>query len=325
MKKTNDSEAGLWAIVLAGEQGNRLRDLTTLGSETVPKQFCALRGEVSLLRRALRRAARMVPETHIRVVVSAEHRRWWERELEDLPPVSTVVEPRDRGTAAGLLLALTKILRQDPEAVVMLLAADHHVEKEWVLHAALHQGVAIVRAAPERVVLLGIAAEEDSDPEFGWILPSRGYLPFGPAAVERFLEKPGAAEAASLRAQGGLHNSFQLVARASTLRDLFAERLPDTAEVFRRWRGGWQGLANLYARLPSHDLSREILEPSVGRLWVVPVPPCGWTDLGTPERVARCLRSNGKPSSPAPTLLPLRPGFVAPLDLSRCLVGAPPR
>ena len=61
---------GLWAIVLAAGQGSRLRGMTTLGNEAVPKQFCALRGDVSMLRRALQRAARRVPETQIRVVVA---------------------------------------------------------------------------------------------------------------------------------------------------------------------------------------------------------------------------------------------------------------
>jgi len=46
-----------WAIILAGGDGTRLRSLTT--DETgvsVPKQFCSLRGDRSLLHEALARA-----------------------------------------------------------------------------------------------------------------------------------------------------------------------------------------------------------------------------------------------------------------------------
>jgi mannose-1-phosphate guanylyltransferase len=297
--------------------------MTNLGGEPVPKQFCALHGDVSMLRLALQRAARFVPETHLREVVAAEHRKWWEKELEDLPPPTVVAQPRDRGTAAGVLLPVTRVLRHDPEAVVVLLPADHHVEREWILQTAIHQGVAIVRADPGRVVLLGVTPQEDDDSELGWIVPSRRYLPFGPAAVDRFRDKFGAAEAASLRAQGALVNTFLLVALASTLRALYEELLPNVAAPFRRWRGGWQGLKKLYELIPSHDLSKDLLEPAISRLWVVPVAPCGWTDLGTPERVARCLRSNGKPPSPAPALLQPRPGFVVPLDLSRSPIATP--
>ena len=61
----------------------------------------------------------------------------------------------------------------------------------------------------------------------------------------------------------------------------------DVAEAFLRWRGDEPTLRGIYQQIPSHDFSRHLIEPSVDRLWVVPVPPCGWSDLGTPERVAR--------------------------------------
>ncbi|HEX4498240.1 MAG TPA: sugar phosphate nucleotidyltransferase [Thermoanaerobaculia bacterium] len=311
-------EKGLWAIVLAAGRGTRLQGITTVGGEAVPKQFCALRGDVSMLRRALQRAAMLVPEPRIQVVVAAEQRKWWERELEDLAPASVVEQPRDRGTANGVLLPLTAIHRQDPEGMVVLLPADHHVGREWILQAALGQAVAAVHAHPEKVVLLGMTPEE-TDPEFGWIVPRRNDLPTEPAAVERFREKPDAEEASALIAQGALVNSFVLAARVGTLLSLFERHLPELPALFRRWRGDAAGLRRLYEHLPTFDFSREILEPSVDRLAVVSVPPCGWSDLGTPARVARCLETDRK--EPAPVLLPARHGFVPPVDLSRRLAG----
>jgi mannose-1-phosphate guanylyltransferase len=262
--------------------------MTTLGAKSVPKQFCALRGGLSMLRLALERAARFVPATHLRVVVAAAHRKWWEIELADLPPPSVVLQPRDRGTAAGVLLPVTKILRHDPGAVVVLLPADHSVEREWVLQTAIHQGVAAVRADPARVALLGVAPQDSDDPDLGWILPAGRDIPFGPAAVELFQEKPGGADAASLRARGALVNSSLLAARASTLRALCEEHLPQVAGPFRRWNGGWRALHQLYRRIPSHDLCEDVLEPAARRLWVVPVGPCGWTDLGNRESGRPC-------------------------------------
>jgi mannose-1-phosphate guanylyltransferase len=316
---SSGGETALWAIVLAAGQGSRLRGITTIGDEAVPKQFCALHGDVSMLRRTLQRAARRVPDPHIKVVVAAEHRKWWERELDDLAAASVVVQPSNRGTAAGVLLPLTPIYRQDPEAVVVLLPADHHVGREWILQAALDRAVAAVQAHPDRdrVVLLGMTPEDATDSEYGWIVPGASDSSSGLAAVQRFREKPPAAEAAALLAQGALVNSFILVARARTLRALYEERLPDLAALFRRWRGGAASLRSLYERLPSHDFSRELLEPCVDRLLVAPVPPCGWTDLGTPARVARCLESYRM--EPAPSHPPAPKGFVPPVDLSRRL------
>src|SRR5262245_31154240 len=105
-----------WAIVLAAGEGKRLRELTMRGGIDTPKQFCSLRGGRSLLGDALARAARIAPRKRMLVVVAAEHRRFWERELADLPRENVIVQPANRGTAAGVLLPALTVLERDPEA-----------------------------------------------------------------------------------------------------------------------------------------------------------------------------------------------------------------
>ena len=51
------------------------------------------------------------------------------------------------------------------------------------------------------------------------------------------------------------------------------------------------GIDDLYERLPSKDFSREVLQRIAGRLDLVVVPPCGWSDLGTPSRLERFRRA----------------------------------
>jgi hypothetical protein len=48
-------------------------------------------------------------------------------------------------------------------------------------------------------------------------------------------------------------------------------------------------LADLYEELPDLDFSRAILQGQEGYLRALAVPECGWSDLGTPERVAAAL------------------------------------
>ena len=99
-------------IVLAAGDGTRLQELTTRNGIATPKQYCSLRGGGSLLGDALARAARCVPRKRVLVVVAEEHRRFWERELVDFPAENVVVQPRNRGTAAGILLPLMRVLEQ---------------------------------------------------------------------------------------------------------------------------------------------------------------------------------------------------------------------
>ena len=65
-------ESSLWAIVLAGGEGLRLRALTRyLYGDERPKQYAVLTGSKSLLRQTLERVTRLVPPSRIVVVATS--------------------------------------------------------------------------------------------------------------------------------------------------------------------------------------------------------------------------------------------------------------
>jgi mannose-1-phosphate guanylyltransferase len=279
-----------WAIVLAAGDGTRLRDLTTDPSgRTIPKQFCSLDGDVSLLQLALSRAVRVAPGNRVTTVVAAQHEAWWSRPLEQLPGKNVIVQPRNRGTAIGTLLPLLSILDRDPDPRVVLLPADHFVADEAVLGRAMGQALAGIELDPERVVLLGIVPDE-ADGEFGWIVPAADGRP-EIQRVLHFVEKPRRSVAMQLMSEGAVWNSFILAVRGRTLLELFRKQIPD---VVRALEGAMsrrpEDLDGAYATLESVDFSRDVLEEHVDRLSVLSVPHCGWCDLGTPDRVGRCVR-----------------------------------
>lgn len=303
-----DSRAGeRWAIVLAGGSGTRLGALTAAArGEAVPKQYCSLEGGPSLLGSTLERAARLAGEERTVVVVAAQHRRYFEPELAHLAPENVIVQPRERGTAAGVLLPLWAVLRRDPGALVTLLPSDHFVERERVLRGALREAAERARA-DDGVRLLGIAPEHP-ETQYGWIVPSAE-----PGRVEAFVEKPDPALAAELARRGGVWNSFLVVARGRALLELYQERLPGLVDSFRAALGASQpqraaAVERLYECIDRRDFCRDLLEGSEERLRLSVVPPCGWTDLGTPERVAECLARRapggaGGKSTQAPVVL----------------------
>jgi len=304
-----------WALVLAAGEGTRLRSLTT-GADgvAVPKQFCRIRGEASLLQTALRRAGRVVPSQRTLVVVAAHHRRWWERDLGGLAAENLIVQPRNRGTAAGVLLPLLEILRRDPEAKVLVLPSDHFVGQEGVLAASARRAFAEIDDRPETVVLLGIAPDT-TDTEYGWISPgptvSKGLF-----EVASFVEKPGRKAAGLLRRRGGVWNSFIFAARGRMLLRLYERRLPGLVSGLSDAVAGrdsavrrWSAVSAVYDRLPVHDFSGELLQGSEETLRLLPVPACGWSDLGTPARVLSCL---GPASLTPGPRAPVAPGSRAP-------------
>jgi mannose-1-phosphate guanylyltransferase len=242
-----------------------------------------------MLQWALDRARAVVPSERIVTIVAREHRPFWERELGALPRSNIVVQPRNRGTAAGVLLPLIRILQRDPEATVCVLPSDHYVENEETLAGALRAAVRVVEGQPDQVVLLGVTPEE-VDTEYGWILPGPGRSGWT-QPVQRFHEKPAAADAAELLLRGALWNSFVFAGAGRTLLQVIGERLPQLLEAFLSERPLEDDarLAELYEEIPSKDLSSDVFQGAVGRLSLFAVPPCGWSDLGTPSRLGRFL------------------------------------
>jgi len=292
--RRNDHE---WAIVLAAGEGSRLRSLTKqAGGSGVPKQFCSLDGGPSLLERTLDRARRVVAPERVVVVVARQHWAWWRDGLPGVGPSNVVVQPANRGTAAGILLPLSAILARDPAAAVVVLPSDHEVRREEHLADSMGRALDLVRADPESLVLLGMAPKGDG-PDLGWIVAGTE-LPSGAHEVVRFVEKPGAERGRELRSRGAYWNSFLFAAGGATLRRLFATHRPALARtltavpfaasestVRRR-------LEAAYGTLEPADFSKDVLERAE-RLRVLPVPDVGWCDLGTPERVADALAARG--------------------------------
>jgi mannose-1-phosphate guanylyltransferase len=208
-----------------------------------------------------------------------------------VPAGNVVVQPRNRGTANGIVLGVSAILERDAGALVAIVPSDHYVEREDVLARALERAIRAVGA--ERAASIGFLGvePESADPELGYIVRGEP-LGDGSCTVARFVEKPVRAVAVKLLKRRALWNSFILVARAAALVELIALRYPVEVAAFRNvWQRNApeRELEQLYAGLAEIDFSRHVVEGTSAPLHVVPVPACGWSDLGTPQRVAECL------------------------------------
>jgi mannose-1-phosphate guanylyltransferase len=284
-----------WAIVLAGGEGSRLHGLTmTALGVAVPKQFCSLRGGHSLLTEALKRAEAVAQPEFICTIVSQHHRRWWSRGLSTMPKANIIVQPRNCGTANGILLPLLYILARDPEARVVLLPSDHHVRDEQTLAAALQKAAVELRTRDNQILLIGILPEE-ADPDLGYIVPGR--CEGAVSTVDRFVEKPDVALAQALVHAGALWNAFIVAANGRALLQMFVQRFPRIVTSMQAivaenpFTADLSGAAgDFYRDLPNLDFSRQILRGAEPSLRVLQARRCGWSDLGTPKRLAETLR-----------------------------------
>jgi mannose-1-phosphate guanylyltransferase len=280
------------AIVLAGGDGSRLRDLTrAIAGHYVPKQFCQLIGSLTLLEQTFERVSLAVAPEHTLTVVNRAHERFYGQLLSRVPASRLVVQPGNRGTAAAIVYALLRMNQTAPEVSVALFPSDHYVDDDAEFMRHVEYAFEAVEERPEQTVLLGIAPDA---PETGY-----GWIEYGkPVAerelifrVRRFWEKPPAEVALELMTRGCLWNSFVMVARLSTLLSLVIMAKPRLYAAFGPIRSQLgtaleQARAHsLYAKLGPEDFCSEILARFPINLAVLPVSGVVWSDLGEPKRV----------------------------------------
>jgi mannose-1-phosphate guanylyltransferase len=287
----------LWAVVLAAGEGTRLAALTrSLYGAPVPKQFAPLLGERTMLQLTIERIAPLVPADRIVVVVDQTQESLARAQLQSYPGVLIVLQPGNRGTGPGVLLPLAHVRTIDPDARVVILPADHHVQWPGVFLDAVRRAVAVTREEPERIALVGAVAHEPAT-DLGWIVPRKVNGTTTPPAlpVERFVEKPPVAVARALLKDGGHWNTMVVAAHVDALWRLLRDCLPEQTGAIERYAARMDQadartmLTDAYRLMTAADLSKAVLENAQG-LSMVPMVNAGWSDCGTPKRLLDCLR-----------------------------------
>lgn len=284
-----------WVTVLAGGDGRRLSPLTRdSGGRHVPKQFCRFANDRTLLERTLIRAERLVPPENVLVVVQEAHRPWWEPVLRRYDPHNVLIQTSNRGTAVAVFRAVTQTLEIDRDPHLLVLPSDHEVDDEPAWHGVLQRAFDASARSPFQVVMVGV--EPQDDPNYGWLLPGALALD-GTHSVVAFVEKPGAATAAELARRGALCSTFVFAAFAGTLLELFDSGALGPLTL---WGDGLEraSVAHGHRAHTGWDFSRDVLQHVPGSMRVLPAPRCGWTDLGTPDRLTRWLGLHESPVGP---------------------------
>ena len=274
----------LHAVILAGGSGTRFWPLSRVRK---PKQFLALVTGRTLIAETFLRVEPLCHAQGTWVVCGKDHVQGVREALPDLPEKHLLVEPAARNTAPAIGLACVHALREDPQAVLMVLPSDHHVARPDTFREAL---AAAARACQNGDLLtLGI---HPTRPETGYGYLRRGAEKApGVFAVEAFVEKPDAATAEKyLRDPAYSWNAGIFVFRADAMLDALRRHLPKVHE----------GLASGadFASLQSISIDYGVMEPesqTTRRIALVP-GDFGWSDVGSfaalPEVRALDARGN---------------------------------
>jgi len=218
-------------VILSGGSGTRLWPVSR---ESYPKQFWPLISAHTLIQETALRALGdgFAPPL---VICNNEHRFMVAEQLRGagINDARIVLEPVGRNSAPAVAAAALLAAEEDPDAVLWMMAADSAIERLDTLAEAVATAAAAARAG--HVVTFGM---KPTAPETGY-----GYIEVGAAlpglpganVLTRFVEKPDAATAARLVADGQhLWNSGMFVFTAATMLREMATHAPAVLEAVRR-------------------------------------------------------------------------------------------
>lgn len=287
----------IFPVILSGGSGSRLWPVSRRAH---PKPFMKLVDGESMAEKTYRRAKRIAGEQPVLTVTSRDY-YFYTRDLyagiegED-SQFPFLLEPMGRNTAPAIALAAHCLAGQHgPDAVMLVMPADHLIRDEDVFEAAARE--ACLLAKRDYMVTFGV---HPTHPETGY-----GYIRKGVRLanskgfdVAAFVEKPDLETAKTYLASGEYDwNSGMFCFTAGAFLDALQRFAPEVAEAAETCFGIMDPAAAAmeiprepFSRCPSISIDYAVMEKADN--CAVVAGDFGWSDIGTWRAMAELYESD---------------------------------
>jgi len=275
----------LHAMIMAGGGGTRFWPRSRVAR---PKQFLTLAGERTLLQGTYDRIEAQVPPERAWVITGAAYQEETRRELPQIPANQIIGEPCGRDTAPCVGLGAALVAKRDPQAVMLILPADHNIEPEREFGRTLVAAEQLAEEFQNALITFGTTPDR---PETGY-----GYIQRGESIgqrqgiavhrVAKFREKPKEETAREYLASGEFYwNSGIFCGKAAGFLDQLRQHKPSINAAVTRIAGAWgtpqfeQVFAKEYPNIEKISIDFAVMEraPEV----LVMQAPYRWDDVGS--------------------------------------------
>jgi mannose-1-phosphate guanylyltransferase len=286
----------LYAVILAGGRGERFWPWSRRNR---PKQLLPITGAETMLEETVERMPPLIPSERMLLVTGRELAGVIAERCPQLKEDRIIAEPRGRNTAAAIGLAAVTLREQDPQAIMVVLSADHQIKPQEKFLNALS---AAARCAEKEnwLVTFGIPPTR---PETGY-----GYIELGDQLggdqgeaiyrVKQFKEKPNRMVAQRFYLdRGHLWNSGIFVWRVDTILEAMAAHMPQLSRGLEKLAQTAQGperekaTEGLYDRIDAISIDYGVMEKADNV--VVVQGDFRWDDVGTWSALRRIHKPDG--------------------------------
>jgi len=271
----------IYPVILSGGAGTRLWPLSRA---VLPKQLLPLVSDKTMLQETVLRLKGGAELQAPLIVCGNDHRFMVAEQLREIgvTPLGIMLESAGRNTAPAVAAAAEYLRALDPEALMLVLPADHVITDRAAFHAAIASAAQL--ASDGALATFGVVP---TAPETGYGYIHRGTAVGAAYKVDRFVEKPDQAKAQSFLDDGAYYwNSGMFLFRAERYLSELAEFAPAIAAaageaVHKAYRD--MDFCRLdeaaFAASPSDSIDYAVMERTQHAV-VVPAD-IGWSDVGS--------------------------------------------
>jgi len=273
-----------YAVIMAGGGGTRLWPVSR---KEKPKQLLPLLGAETLFQSTVARLETLFPPERILVVTVEEQAREMQQQVPAIPIENYLIEPAPRGTASVVALAAAVLQKRDPQAVMAIQTADHHIRNRDLFNYLITTALQV--AEQNYLVTLGITPTFPST-GYGYIqqgdlLP--GDYKYPVYTVKSFKEKPDETTA-QLLLRSGDHswNSGMFVWRVDAILTEIEKQMPGLFHAVNEIASAWDtSEKDEVVRVQWNDLKSQTIDYGImekaERVAVLPAGGLGWSDVGS--------------------------------------------
>jgi mannose-1-phosphate guanylyltransferase len=142
----------IYGVVMAGGKGERFWPLS---NESHPKQLLAITSDRNMLQVTLDRIAEFIPMDRTIIVAGSNIKKDIIEECTRVEESNMLAEPFGRNTCLAVGCAAVHLQKKDPEAVMVVLSADHLIQPAGKLIKAIKVGTKVA-AKEDKLITIGI-------------------------------------------------------------------------------------------------------------------------------------------------------------------------
>ena len=216
----------IYAVIMAGGIGSRFWPRS---KKKCPKQLLKIFGDHTMIQDTVKRLNGLVEEEDIYVVTNKVQKPGILTQLSHLPLNNIIEEPFGRNTAACIGLASILIQKKDPDAITLILPADHIINQEKGFHDTLLKAANYANEY-KGLVTIGIPPTKP-ETGYGYIQIDEREVSDSVYKVLNFAEKPNYATAVRFIESGDFYwNSGMFIWRADVILNEMKTYMPELYE-----------------------------------------------------------------------------------------------